>query len=129
MGRKHRSGLGPSAFRLPDDVPTLDPEWVACLTVYWRNQSPAVARDILLRIEAAMYESAPERSVHRLQQALRELGMVEIQILKLVLSRHCAFIRMNAPYPAQQIATQVLATLLDVEQDRRRAGPPRLTGS
>lgn len=106
----------------------MEPQWVARLTVYWRGQSPRAAREILRQVETAMYEPAPERSVYQLQQALRQLGLVEIQIIRLILTQHGTFVQLNAPYPAQQIATQVLATLLRIEEDRRR-GRLRPTGS
>lgn len=128
MGHPHRNRLPLNEFNLPGEVPTLGPDWVACLTVYWRGQPPRVAREILRQVETAMYEPAPERSVYQLQQALRQLGLVEIQIIRLVLTQHRTFVQLNAPYPAQQIAMQVLATLLRIEEDRRR-GRLRPTGS
>jgi hypothetical protein len=96
---------------IPNDIQPLTPEWTASLNVYWRAQPPDQARRILAQIEQACGESPPERSVCRLRDALRQLGLTELQIMRLVLSRHEALIRSGEPEAVRRIALEVLVTL------------------
>lgn len=119
MGKKRRR-IKVTSFTLPEEVQILGPEWSAALTVYWRSLDPEPAARVLEAVEAAMYESTPERSICQLQHALRVLGMIEVQLIRLILTRYLAFVRMNAEYPAQQVAAEVLATLLAIESDQKK---------
>lgn len=120
-----RRKLDLESYPLPPETCLLAPEWVAALSIYWRVQGPLQARAILDLAEAAARESAPERSVYLLQKALRQLGLLELSLLRLILSRYVEFVREGSDRPAQQIAAEVLATLLAVERSRARGGRPR----
>ncbi|HOA71878.1 MAG TPA: hypothetical protein PLQ89_02060 [Phycisphaerae bacterium] len=124
MGKTHRR-LDLDAYPIPPDIDLLGPEWMASFSIYWRVQRPDQARTILDLVVAAMREAVPERSVWLLQKALRQLGLIEVSLLRLILTRYLVFVRDNSPEPAQRIAGEVLATLVAVEKARARGGRPR----
>jgi len=111
------------AEEIEADGRTLGPEWKAAFTVYWRVQLADEAECILALIESAAVQMSPERSVYQLQKALRRLGLMELQIIRLLLSRYAHWVREDADRPAQRIAVEVRSTLRSIHT--RAARKPR----
>lgn len=129
MGPRQPLRLDAHTYDIPPETEVLGPEWLAAFNVYWRGQCREQSRQVLELLDLATREPTPERSIYLLQKALRLLGVVELSIIRLVLTRYVHFVMHDFAEPAQQVAVQVLATLLSVEETRARGGRPakRLT--
>jgi hypothetical protein len=103
-----------------EEVELLAPEWVAMLTVYWQSRSAGEARLILDMVKGAWLECTPERSALELLKAMRLLGLLEIQILRLILARFEHHVLAGTDQPARQVAGEVLKTLLSIGKRRFR---------
>ena len=97
----------------------LSPDWVASFSVYWRARTITQRAEILKLVNAAAQETTVERTIYLIQQAMRALGMVEVQIIKLILTRYLDHVRLEVENPARQIATEILATLQAISLPRR----------
>lgn len=101
-----------------EPVELLAPEWFATFCVFWKGNSARGRRHILRLLEEAAAEDTPERCICMLQHALRELGLVEVQIVKLILTRYLEHVQSNADSPARQIVREVEATLSAIRRER-----------
>ncbi len=121
--------LDPASLPPPPEGELLGPEWYAAFSIYWRPKCRQQKTAILQTIHAAMYAATPERAVYLLQQALRSLGLAEIQIIKLILLRYIYHVRRNTQRPAQQIAAEVLETLSALKSKRSKRKTVPANGS
>jgi ABC-type glutathione transport system ATPase component len=87
--------------------------------VYWRARNITQRAEILKLVNAAAQETTVERTIYLIQQAMRSLGMVEVQIIKLILTRYLDHVRLDVADPARQIAVEILATLQAISLPRR----------
>ena len=92
---------------------------MASFSVYWRARNITQRAEILKLVNAAAQETTVERTIYLIQQAMRSLGMVEVQIIKLILTRYLDHVRLEVENPARQIATEILATLQAISLPRR----------
>lgn len=102
------------------DLELLDPEWVATLHVYWRGQSPDQAAAVLGLVSTATREPTCERSIYLLQKGLRLLGLVELSIIRLIITSYTQHVQNEHPEPARHVARQVLCTLQAIDEGRAR---------
>lgn len=97
----------------------LEARWVATLCVYWEAAPLDRRRHVRRSIEQALAQSSPERTIHDLQQALRLLGLTELQIIRLVLIRCLDLAENGQECPVSQVADELHETIQSLETRRR----------
>ncbi|MBI4579598.1 MAG: hypothetical protein HY718_07850 [Planctomycetes bacterium] len=126
MARKRNTIIPPSLPQPPPETEILEPEWFAAMSIYWESRHAEQAAEVGRLLGLAMREPTPERSICQLQQGLRELGLPEVLITKLILTRYLHHIKADTRQPAHAIAAEVLATLGEIHSSgRRRRGRER----
>jgi len=97
----------------------LDGRWVATLCVYW-EAAPSDRRVRIRRhLERARTEPIAERCIHELQQAMRVLGLTDLQIIRLVLIRCLDLAEEGHPSPVAQVADEIDGTIRSLDARRR----------
>lgn len=103
----------------------LSPEWVAMFCVHWQALAPADRMQVAQHIDRACVQTSAERCIYSLQQGIRLLGVTELQIIRLILTRYMEFSIAGESFPARQIALQVAETINLLQSSRRGAGRSR----
>ncbi len=113
-----KAQLKPGAPEAPVGTDLLSADWFAALSVYWVTRSRDERCEVLDIVSLGMEAKTPEQSIYLVQQALRRIGLMEVQIIKLVLAVYVDHVQKGMPQPARQIAAEVLNTLLTIERER-----------
>lgn len=88
------------------------------LGIYWQAAEAALRREVCDLLDQAARQATCERAACGLQAALRRLGLLDVQIMRLILARYLHHASAGDPAPAHAVVLQVIATLRALRRPR-----------
>ena len=85
-----------------------DLTWVTDLRTHWQNTSPSDRERALGHLQRAQTEENPEECLQEIQKGLRPLGVGQLQLVKLILTRYLdAVPSCGHPQAPKHVADQI----------------------